>query len=96
MIKQNVRIAQVKAYVIKKRCRKEQFEIVDAVCTSDESAIKKLKENLEQAKQDWKSFRLFEPIVYNAVRMQYDTHSTLQRPLMPNASDNVRTFELVA
>ncbi len=96
MNRQKVRIAQVKAYVIKKRCRKEEFTIIDGIGASDEEAIAKLKASLEEEKAGWKQYRLMQPIVYDAIRILYDTYSSIQRPLMPNASDNVTAFELTA
>lgn len=95
MEKQPIRIAQIKAYVIKKRCRKEEFEIIEGIGSNDDEAKQNLIKKFEQAKSNWKQFRFIEPsIIYDAVRVKYDNYSTIQQPLMPNASDNVVKFDL--
>lgn len=96
MNKQKIRIAQVKAYVVKKRCRKEEFTIIDGIGSNDDEAIAKLRANLEEEKAGWKQYRFMQPIVYDAIRNVYDTYSSITRPLMPNANDNAIAFELTA
>ncbi len=93
---EKVRIAEVRGHVIKKRCRKEQFELIDGVGFTDEEAVADLKINFEKAKQNWKSSRFSSSIIYDAERNIYPGYTSLSRPLMPNASDNVVAFEFVA
>lgn len=95
--KQQIRIAQISGYVVKKRCRKEVFELVDGIGSTNEEAIANLKTNFAEAKEGWKQARFpLKAIVYDGVRMIYDTYSSIQRPLMPNASDNLESFDFVA
>lgn len=94
--KQKIRIAQISGYVIRKRCRKKEFELIDGVGLTNEEALQKLKENFEEAKQNWKEANFpLKAIVYDATRQIYDTHSTVMRPLMPNGSDNVESFDFI-
>lgn len=96
MNKQTVRIAQVKGFVVKKRCRKQEFMIVDGIGLTNEEAIQNLKINFAEARQNWKDSRFSEAIIYDATRNIYEGYSSITRPLMPNASDNLQTFEFVA
>lgn len=52
MNKQTVRIAQVKGFVVKKRCRKQEFMIVDGIGLTNEEAIQNLKINFAEARQN--------------------------------------------
>lgn len=95
MKSQKIRIAQVSGYVVKKRCRKQEYTIIDGVGSTNEEAIQNLKVNFQEAKQGWKDSRFSQAIVYDARRQIYDTHSVVMRPLIPNATDNVESFEFV-
>ena len=96
-MKQNIRIAQVKGFIVKKRCRKQEFTIVDGIGLTDEEAIENLKKNFQEERQKWKECRLdLKAIVYDGIRNVYDTYSSICRPLIPNASDNLKVFEFIA
>lgn len=97
MEKQTVRIAQISGYVVRRRCRKKEFELIDGIGLTNEEAIQKLKANFAEAKGNWKeaSFPL-KAMIYDGIRMIYDNYSSLQRPLMPNASDNLEYIDFVA
>ena len=96
MQKQPVRIAEIKGFVIKKRCRKAEFTVVDGVGLTNEEAIQNFKLNFEEARKNWKVTKFAKAITYDATRIIYSDYTSLQRPLMPNASDNVQPFEFVA
>jgi len=96
MKKQPVRIAEVKGFVIKRRCRKAEFTVVEGVGLTSEEAIENFKLNLKQAMKNWRVAKLAKAITFDAVRVIYDDYTTIERPLMPNASDNVEYFEYVA
>jgi hypothetical protein len=95
MESQKVRIAQVKGFVVKKRCRKQEFTIVEGIGENDEEAIEKMKVNFQEEKKGWKDSRFSQGIIFDGRRQVYNTYSSVMRPLIPGSSDNVVSFEFI-
>ncbi len=93
MREEKIRIAELKGYVLRKRCRKEEFKVIDGIGIDDCEAIKILLLNFYNEIKDLKSFRFPKLVVYDGLRRIYDDYSTIQRNLFPGKGENLITKE---
>ncbi len=89
MTEEKIRIAELKGYVIKKRCRKEEFKIIEGIANDDKEAIENLIKNFYLSIGDFKEFRFSEISIFDAKRKIYKDYSSLERPIFPCSLDNL-------
>lgn len=88
MKEEKIRIAELKGYVVRKRCRKEEFKLINGIGFDDTEAIKNLLIKFYREINGWKSFRFPKLVIYDGLGRIYENHISIERSLFPGQSEN--------
>lgn len=91
--KYKIRMVWLGAYILKNRCRKEQYTTIEAIGMTDKEALENLEKELAKKKPTWKKYRFTKCKIFDAEKSISNGISCTSFPMFPNDKDNLIEFE---